>query len=91
MYLKDATRRWPVLPRDSSRITQHPLVQASIIVPFYGLQSARVTSNEEGSILTNRWKLAALACVRNLGMMDPVYPKGKERRNGIEQWDAWRA
>ncbi len=36
------------------------------------------------SILTNRWKLAALACVRNLGMMDPVYPTGKEWKKGTE-------
>jgi hypothetical protein len=52
--------------------------------PFYGHQLAHATRNADWSILTNRWKLTALACVRNLGMMDPVYPKEKGRK---EEWN----
>ena len=74
----------------SSRIAQHALVWVSIVIPFYGLRSARVTYDAAGSILTNRWKLAALACVRDLGTMDPVYPKEKDwgLEDGTERWRA---
>ncbi len=42
------------------------------------------------SIHTSQLRLAAHACVRNFGMMDPVYPKEKIKDgwgDGMEWWE----